>query len=167
MDTVVSKHTALQPQRSSGRSHAILWALCIATLVIVYLHSRHPHALPFLPSLSSPLPQPPNPQPPRHSTSDQALPPHIFHHLAQYSPYYTHSPYLEPPPHCSIDQVSILQRHGARYPTKGATRVITPVLDRLKRILDGLESPCGKLGFLKTYRYELGTEDLVPLGVRE
>lgn len=91
--------------------------------------------------------------------------PDIFHHLGQYSPYFPVAPYHPPPSHCSIDQVSILQRHGARWPTSGAARAIHQTLDKIHR---GSALPVdSRLHFLKHYRYELGEEDLVPLGLRE
>lgn len=92
----------------------------------------------------------------------------IFHHLGQYSPYFALEPsYVPLPAGCTVDQVSILQRHGSRYPTSGAAHVIQHTVDKLKRAAFGTGCCAPKLQFLRDWQYALGEEDLVLLGVRE
>ncbi|CAD6565967.1 MAG: hypothetical protein CYPHOPRED_000117 [Cyphobasidiales sp. Tagirdzhanova-0007] len=94
------------------------------------------------------------------------FPPNIFHHLAQYSPYFSVDKYVPPPAQCTVDQVSILQRHGARYPTKGAAAFFSSVIDKLhKAELVGRQRE--QFAWLNTYRYDLGVEDMVPLGFQQ
>jgi len=95
------------------------------------------------------------------------FPPAIFHHLGQYSPYFAPALYQPPPAGCVVDQVSVLHRHGSRYPTEGAARVIRPILARLQEAVKDLAEPCPELEFLKSYTYDLGTEGLVPFGIQE
>jgi len=54
-----------------------------------------------------------------------------------------------------------LQRHGARYPTTGATRKITAALAKLQAASSYNDT---KLDFLKSYTYGLGKDDLVKYG---
>ena len=54
-----------------------------------------------------------------------------------------------------------LQRHGARYPTTGATRTITAALAKLQAATSYNDT---KLDFLKSYTYDLGKDDLVKYG---
>jgi len=56
---------------------------------------------------------------------------------------------------------SQLQRHGARFPTSGATRVITAALAKLQAAASYNDS---KLDFMKSYTYGLGKDDLVKYG---
>lgn len=101
----------------------------------------------------------------RSTTPTDHLPARIFQHLGQYSPYFPVAAYVQPPSHCHIDQVSILQRHGARYPTSGAAKAIRQTLRKLQRQSAIGDDP--QLAFLKSYKYDLGEEELVPLGLHE
>ncbi|KDQ63958.1 hypothetical protein JAAARDRAFT_27630 [Jaapia argillacea MUCL 33604] len=89
---------------------------------------------------------------------------------AQYSPWYAVAEYQRPPQGCTINQVNILQRHGARYPTSGAGKDIQSALQKLKsarlppRTRQGSSN---KLHFLKHFVYDLGEADLVPYGASE
>ena len=104
----------------------------------------------------------------RDPSAPPDFPPATFHHLAQYSPYFAlESAYVAPPARCTVDQVSILQRHGSRYPTSAAARVIQHTVDKLKRAAFGKGCCSPKLQFLRDWQYTLGEEDLVPLGIRE
>ncbi|GJE87420.1 phytase [Phanerochaete sordida] len=82
----------------------------------------------------------------------------------QYSPYFPLAKYRAPPEGCVIDQVNILQRHGARFPTSGATAGIVAALAKLQAV-PSYEDPA--LQFLKTFKYDLGTNDLVPYGAEQ
>ncbi|KAG1762194.1 phosphoglycerate mutase-like protein [Suillus occidentalis] len=72
-----------------------------------------------------------------------------------YSPYYSVEEYQPPPNGCTITQAStLLQRHGARYPTSGASKEIRSGLQKL-------------LEFLRSYQWHLGEADLVPFGATQ
>ncbi|TCD68638.1 hypothetical protein EIP91_010293 [Steccherinum ochraceum] len=83
---------------------------------------------------------------------------------AQYSPYFPIEPYQEAPEGCTIDQVNILQRHGARFPTSGAGQRIQ---DALAKLLAVRQFKDPRLDFLRTFTYDLGTNDLVPFGAAQ
>lgn len=83
---------------------------------------------------------------------------------AQYSPYFPLAAYRQPPAGCAIDQVNILQRHGARFPTSGATQGIVAALAKIQSVPQ-FDDPA--LQFLKTFKYTLGTNDLVPYGAEQ
>ncbi|KAG1807290.1 histidine phosphatase superfamily [Suillus subaureus] len=81
-----------------------------------------------------------------------------------YSPYYSVEEYQPPPNGCSITQVNILQRHGARYPTSGASKEIQASLQKL---LNASKYTDMKLEFLRSYQWHLGEADLVPFGATQ
>lgn len=68
------------------------------------------------------------------------------------------------PEGADIVQVQMLSRHGARYPT-GDSDVQT--LGKTLENVDASFDPKGPLGFLKNWRYNLGSEILVPKGRQE
>ncbi|PPQ78901.1 hypothetical protein CVT26_011710, partial [Gymnopilus dilepis] len=92
------------------------------------------------------------------------FPPEIQHSWAAYTPYFPVEPYPSPPSHCTITQVDILQRHGARFPTSGATTQIKAALEKLQSATIFLDP---KLSFLRNYTYALGTNDLIPFGAMQ
>ncbi|PSR83458.1 hypothetical protein PHLCEN_2v5730 [Hermanssonia centrifuga] len=77
---------------------------------------------------------------------------------AQYSPYIPHGIYSGPPSGCEITQ---LQRHGARFPTSGAATSIIAAVGKLQAV-KAYNDP--DFDFLKTFTYDLGTNDLVEYG---
>ncbi|KAI0751193.1 phytase [Daedaleopsis nitida] len=81
-----------------------------------------------------------------------------------YSPYFAAEPYRFPPKSCKIDQVNIIQRHGARFPTSGAADRIKTALDKLDSVEEYTDP---LLDFLKDYTYDLGEDDLVPFGAAQ
>ncbi|KAG0695990.1 histidine phosphatase superfamily [Suillus ampliporus] len=83
---------------------------------------------------------------------------------AQYSPYYPAVEYQAPPPDCNVVQVNLLQRHGARYPTKSAGKAMKKSVKRLKSAKSFLDA---SLDFVANYTYALGTDDLVPFGATQ
>ncbi|KAH9919703.1 histidine phosphatase superfamily [Fomitopsis serialis] len=83
---------------------------------------------------------------------------------AQYAPYFPVQPYVAPPKGCDVDQVHILQRHGARYPTTGAAARIQAALAKLHAVTVLSNSP---LAFVSNYTYTLGQNSLVSLGAQE
>ncbi|TFK33287.1 histidine phosphatase superfamily [Crucibulum laeve] len=80
---------------------------------------------------------------------------------AMYSPYFPAAEYREPPARCEITQVNIIQRHGARFPTSGASKGIIAAVTKLKSATHYTDT---KFDFLKNFTYALGTDDLVPFG---
>ncbi|KAJ6595075.1 phosphoglycerate mutase-like protein [Mycena vulgaris] len=67
------------------------------------------------------------------------------------------------PSNCKLDQVHLVHRHGARYPTTGAPP------SAFATLLHGLASTTGvnatgPLAFLSTWEYKLGAEILTPFG---
>ncbi|KAJ6490625.1 phytase [Mycena vitilis] len=60
-----------------------------------------------------------------------------------------------------VSQVNILQRHGARYPTSGASVNIVSAVEKLQNA-DKYTHPA--MEFLSSFVYTLGTDDLVPSG---
>ncbi|KAK7453498.1 hypothetical protein VKT23_011775 [Stygiomarasmius scandens] len=81
---------------------------------------------------------------------------------AQYSPFFPVDEYQLPPRGCVIDQVNIIQRHGARFPTSGASTDIISAVNKLKAVQDSFIDP--KMLFIRNYTYDLGTDDLVAFG---
>ncbi|KAJ7311475.1 phytase [Mycena albidolilacea] len=75
-----------------------------------------------------------------------------------YSPFYSVQEYPSPPNGCEITQ---LQRHGARYPTSGASMNIVSAVRKLQSV-DKYAHPA--MEFLSSFVYTLGTDDLVPSG---
>ncbi|KAG0141524.1 hypothetical protein CROQUDRAFT_83136 [Cronartium quercuum f. sp. fusiforme G11] len=64
------------------------------------------------------------------------------------------------PPTCELEQVHLLHRHGARYPTR--SKEPAGFAERLKHA-KGYKAT-GKLKFLNTWEYQLGYEILTPFG---
>lgn len=114
--------------------------------------------------------------PTRGASPIQTAIPHVtqfrpFEHMGPLTPYTSaplagvdHAKYLATPISangtCSLSQVHILHRHGARYPTEGAP---THLVKALLASRQGLTFS-GPLEFLSKYEYRLGEELLVPLG---
>ncbi|KAF9265083.1 phytase [Marasmius fiardii PR-910] len=84
---------------------------------------------------------------------------------AQYSPFFPVGQYNPPPAGCEIIQANIIQRHGARYPTAGAALGIVSGVSKLQGVSTAFQDP--KLEFLKTYEYDLRTDDLVTFGAQQ
>ncbi|KZT06538.1 phosphoglycerate mutase-like protein [Laetiporus sulphureus 93-53] len=85
---------------------------------------------------------------------------------AQYTPYYAVEAYAAPPDECEITQVNILQRHGARYPTKSSTKAIETALAKVQAIpVSDYTDP--QLEFIADFDYDLGEDDLVAYGAQE
>lgn len=81
----------------------------------------------------------------------------------QYSPYFPVDPYTAPPVGCEITQVNILQRHGARYPTKSKGKDMKAALKKIQ----SASSFSSELSFIPDFEYTLGKDDLVPFGAQE
>ncbi|KAK1233370.1 hypothetical protein PQX77_003479 [Marasmius sp. AFHP31] len=83
---------------------------------------------------------------------------------AMYSPAWPVEEYKTPVRGCQVNQVHILQRHGARYPTSGASKTIMSALEKLKTAGSDVHP---SLAFLKNYTYVLGVADLVTSGAEQ
>jgi len=145
------------PSRRSNRfrgiwsifaSRRLIAALVLGGLIltIVYLSQSAPGAgfVPVTPNLNVPL-------------SVQA-------NWAQYSPYHPVGSYKPSQSNCHITQANILQRHGARFPTFGASLKIGDALSKIQSVKEYTDS---RLDFLKTFTYDLGSNDLVPFGAAQ
>ncbi|KAH9001092.1 phytase [Lactarius akahatsu] len=95
---------------------------------------------------------------------DIGLPESLMRTWAQYAPYIPVAKYVPPPPMCTISQVHVLQRHGTRWPTSNAAAKCKSAVDKLKRVKDYEED---YLVFLKNFTWDLGENDLLPLGARQ
>ncbi|KAJ3711961.1 histidine phosphatase superfamily [Lentinula raphanica] len=81
-----------------------------------------------------------------------------------YSPYVPIAEYVAPPEGCEINQVNILQRHGARYPTAGPAASMALAVNKLQNAT-AFEDP--KLEFVRDYTWKLGISDLVSFGAAQ
>ncbi|KAJ7461520.1 phytase [Mycena latifolia] len=81
-----------------------------------------------------------------------------------YSPFFSVNEYTPPPEGCEVTQVNILQRHGARFPTLGASLNIVSAVWKLQSV-DAYTHPA--MEFLPSFDYALGVNDLVPFGALE
>lgn len=103
----------------------------------------------------------------------------IFQHLGNESPYFSspifadfqqeHARLSEK---CTVKQVHILHRHGARYPTSSTTEgapYFGAVIANVSKLNhpDSNFSASGPLSFLNTWKYELGAEVLNPVGTQQ
>ncbi|KAH9899417.1 phytase [Cubamyces lactineus] len=98
------------------------------------------------------------------STSGLGVSPEVQLSWAMYSPYFPAALYRPPPANCKINQVHILQRHGARFPTSGSAERIIAAIDKLQAA-DDYRDPM--LSFVQDYTYTLGQDDLVALGASQ
>ncbi|KAG6839401.1 hypothetical protein C0991_002935 [Blastosporella zonata] len=81
-----------------------------------------------------------------------------------YLPYFAVDEYQTAPKGCRVTQAKILQRHGARYTTSGASKGILGALAKLTSVDEDTDS---SLDFLKSYTYILSTDNLVPFGASQ
>lgn len=68
------------------------------------------------------------------------------------------------PDGCSVTQVHLLYRHGARYPTSGAGPSTFAAKLATAAAQGGGFNATGDLSFLNTWTYKLGAELLTPFG---
>ncbi|KAK4049313.1 hypothetical protein OIV83_004250 [Microbotryomycetes sp. JL201] len=105
---------------------------------------------------------------PSYRDTSPLHPPHtaesfdVLSHLGNLSPWRSVNHGLaatpEVPADCKIEQVQLLHRHGARYPTTGSGPAELAV--KLKSAVQ----PSGNLSFLADWTYKLGSEILTPFG---
>ncbi|KAF8606065.1 phosphoglycerate mutase-like protein [Ceratobasidium sp. AG-I] len=94
------------------------------------------------------------------------LDPDIAHNLGAYGPRYAVPSKIpsKVPTGCNVKMISILQRHGARYPTKGSGSAITATLTKLKAVQNITASA---FQFVPNYTFPFTSADidqLVPFG---
>jgi hypothetical protein len=103
----------------------------------------------------------------------------IFQSVGNESPYFS-SPLFSDyqqgaavlPEQCTVQQVHLLHRHGARYPTSSTTEgapAFGAAIANISKVThpDSNFSATGPLSFLNTWQYQLGAEVLVPVGNQE
>ncbi|KAF5357554.1 hypothetical protein D9757_012363 [Collybiopsis confluens] len=81
-----------------------------------------------------------------------------------YAPYFPLDEYVSPPTSCEINQVNILQRHGARYPTAGPAASIASAVSKLQSVASFQDQ---SLDFIHDFTFNLGTNDLVLFGAAQ
>jgi len=93
----------------------------------------------------------------------------VLQHVGNLSPWQSVSSFGLPgtsakiPPGCSLTQVHLLHRHGARYPTSDAAPA--KFAAHINAVAStGQLSASGALSFLNTWTYKLGAEILTPFG---
>jgi hypothetical protein len=101
---------------------------------------------------------------PDSDVPDIGYPESFLRSWAQYSPYIPVAKYAPPPPGCVVSQVNLLQRHGARWPTSGSGKEMKKAVGKLQHAKHFKEH---YLDFLKDFKWDLGTNDLLPLGAKQ
>ncbi|UZJ55613.1 hypothetical protein CBS101457_004933 [Exobasidium rhododendri] len=103
----------------------------------------------------------------------------IFQSVGNESPYFStplFADYQEGaavlPEQCTVSQVHLLHRHGARYPTSSTTEgapFFGATLANISKTTNSSSdfNATGILSFLNTWQYQLGAEVLVPVGTQE
>ncbi|RDX44136.1 acid phosphatase [Lentinus brumalis] len=102
--------------------------------------------------------------PERHRAPPLGVPKSLQTKWAQYSPWHPIDDYSAPPAGCEINQVNILQRHGARYPNADDGEQYSKAVEHITSADKFADK---RLKFLKGYEYELGADDLVPFGAAQ
>ncbi|KAL5529871.1 hypothetical protein ACEPAF_6128 [Sanghuangporus sanghuang] len=92
------------------------------------------------------------------------FPGHAKHTWAMYSPYFPAAEYKNPPSQCKVNQVNIIHRHGARFPTSDAGERISSAVQKLQNATLFRDV---RLHFLRHYTYDLGVADLIPFGAAQ
>ncbi|KAH9937171.1 histidine phosphatase superfamily [Fomitopsis serialis] len=87
----------------------------------------------------------------------------IYPLIAPQTPYSGTGTPFEIPPGCELEQVHLLHRHGARYPTSGSAP--SSFAANVQAAVSGSGfTASGPLEFLNTWTYKLGAEVLTPFG---
>ncbi|KAJ5326981.1 hypothetical protein MYU51_008149 [Penicillium brevicompactum] len=92
----------------------------------------------------------------------------ISHQWGQYSPYFSLSEEStisdDVPSDCHITFVQVLSRHGARYPSNSKSKKYGALIDDIQANATAYK---GKMAFLRSYEYNLGSDDLTVFGERQ
>jgi hypothetical protein len=105
-----------------------------------------------------------------NSKSNEGKSFNVLEHIGQLSPWqsvesfglHNTSPVI--PKGCSLKQVHLLHRHGARYPTGDSSISSFAAKVHSTAITGKGFSASGALSFLNTWTYKLGAETLTPFG---
>ena len=112
---------------------------------------------------------------PKDADKDNATSADIFRNLGAQSPYHPAddlfpetNAYQNVPEQCKIEQVHILQRHGARYPTSSEVEA-APIFGKAVKNATKAKKfkATGELEFLNSWNYSLGSQVLVHQGAKE
>ncbi|KAJ5860963.1 uncharacterized protein N7529_008273 [Penicillium soppii] len=94
--------------------------------------------------------------------------PAISHQWGQYSPYFSLSEESalsdDVPSDCQVTFVQVLSRHGARYPSASKSKKYGALIDDIQANATAYK---GKMAFLRSYDYNLGSDDLTAFGERQ
>jgi len=96
-------------------------------------------------------------------TPSLPLPHSITHHWGAYSPFFSLAEYSVPEG-CTVNQVNLLHRHGARFPTAKSGEELEDTVSKFSKA-KSFSDP--KMAFLGNYTYTLGADSLVPFGAQE
>ncbi|KAF7715788.1 3-phytase A [Penicillium ucsense] len=91
----------------------------------------------------------------------------LSHRWGQYSPFYSlarEGLLNEVPQECKLTFVQVLSRHGARYPTASKGKKYTSLIQAIQANATAYH---GQTGFLRSYNYTLGSDDLTSFGQDE
>ncbi|CAI7602984.1 unnamed protein product [Penicillium bialowiezense] len=92
----------------------------------------------------------------------------ISHQWGQYSPYFSLSEESaisdDVPSDCHITFVQVISRHGARYPSNSKSKKYGALIDDIQANATAYN---GKMAFLRSYEYNLGSDDLTVFGQRQ
>ncbi|KZV99460.1 acid phosphatase [Exidia glandulosa HHB12029] len=80
-----------------------------------------------------------------------------------YSPSFPRAEYTVPRM-CKVTMANILERHGARFPTSGATTRIKSAVAKMQAVPAWTNE---EFDFIKSFVYDLGKDDLIPFGAKE
>ncbi|KDN47029.1 hypothetical protein RSAG8_03806, partial [Rhizoctonia solani AG-8 WAC10335] len=93
------------------------------------------------------------------------LSPQIAHNMGPYSARYEVQSNISSavPLGCNMTMINVLQRHGARYPTRKAGKTLETTLAKLKNVaIQDITEP--SLQFIPTFQYSYISGQLVPFG---
>lgn len=94
--------------------------------------------------------------------------PSLTHNWGQYSPYFSvaseSSISENTPPGCEVDFVSLINRHGSRFPTASKSTTYNATIAQIKK---NVKSFTGKYAFLKDFVYNLSSDNLTVFGQQE
>ncbi|KAA1469415.1 acid phosphatase [Dentipellis sp. KUC8613] len=97
-------------------------------------------------------------------TPDLGLPDSFMKRWAQYAPWMPAEAYTPPPSGCSVTQVNLIQRHGARFPTASSGKEFRAAVEKLLVVE---KYKADELEFLNDFVYDMGEEDLIPFGAAQ
>ncbi|OQE31156.1 hypothetical protein PENFLA_c002G10123 [Penicillium flavigenum] len=92
----------------------------------------------------------------------------LSHKWGQYSPYFSlseESSISDEVPHdCQVTFAQVISRHGARFPSAKKSKVYAKLIENIQANATAYK---GNTKFLRSYKYIMGGDDLVPFGVNQ